>query len=104
MRFYLHGEALPTPGVSAAEGPLPLVVSVNVALQVEAARELFAAALPGARELPLLPRVDAQLVLVQEPGVVEQLLALVARQLGCRGELYRLKHKDFNPLKCFDSP
>lgn len=76
--------------MSAAEGPLPLVVSVDVALQVEAARELSAAALPGARELPLLPRVDAQLVLVQEPGVVEQLLALVAWQLGCGGANYTI--------------
>lgn len=60
------------------------MVSVHVTLQVEAARELFVAALLGAQELPLLPGVDAQLVLVQEPGVVKQLLAPFARHLGCR--------------------
>lgn len=68
----------------AAEGPLPLVVSVHVALQVEAAGEAFGAALLGAQELPLLPRVGAQVVLVQEPAVAEELCAASTRHLGCR--------------------
>lgn len=74
--IYLHGEALPTAGVSTAERPLALMVSQYVTLQVEATSEFLVAAFFGARQHPLLPRVGTQLVLVQEPGVVKLLFAL----------------------------
>lgn len=57
------------------------MVSQNVTLQVEATGELFTAPFSGARQLPPLPRVDTQLMLAQEPGVVEQLFALSTRHL-----------------------
>ena len=81
MQVYLHGEALPTAGDRTAEGLLPLMVSQDVTLQVEAVVELFLAAFLGARQLLPLPGVDTQLMLAQEPGVVEQLFALSTRHL-----------------------
>lgn len=47
------------------------MVSMHVTLQVEEASELFVAALLGAQEFPLLPRMDTQLMLVQEPGIIK---------------------------------
>lgn len=59
------------------------MVSTHVTLQVEVASELFVAALLGALEFPPL-RMDTQLMLVQEPGVIKQLFAPTARHLICR--------------------
>lgn len=67
------------------------MVSVHVTLQVEVASELSGAALPGAQELPLLPRMDTPLVLVQEPGIIKQLFAPVTWHLGCRDRFLQLK-------------
>lgn len=67
-----------------AEGSLPLMVSMYVTVQVEAESELFVAPFLGAQELLLCPRMDTQLVLAQEPGVIKQLLTPCARHLGCR--------------------
>lgn len=58
------------------------MVSQYMTLQVEVTGELFTAPWSGARQLPLLlPGVDMQLVLAQEPGVVKQLLAVFTRHL-----------------------
>lgn len=84
LQVYLHGEAFPTPCVRTAEGPLPLMVSIYVTVQVEAESELFVAPFLGAQEPSLCPRMDTQLVLAQEPGVIKQLLTQSARHLGCR--------------------
>ncbi len=73
--IYLHGKALPAAGRRTAEGLLALVVTQNVTLQVEATSEFFSTPFSGARQLLPLPRVDTQLMLVQEPGVVKQLFA-----------------------------
>lgn len=81
---YLHGKALVAAGDGAAEGLLALVVAQDVTLHVEVAGELLLTADPGARQPPLLPGVRAQLVQVQEPAVVEELLARFALHLGCK--------------------
>lgn len=52
------------------------MVSQYMTLQVKATSEFLAAAFFGAQQHLLLPRVDMQLVLVQEPGVVKLLFAL----------------------------
>lgn len=83
-RLYLHGKALVAAGDGAAEGLLALVVAQDVTLHVEVAGELLLTADPGARQPPLLPGVRAQLVQVQEPAVVEELLARFALHLGCK--------------------
>lgn len=80
------------------------MVAVHVTLQVEAASELFVAALLGAQEFPLLPRMDAQLVLVQEPGVTERLLAPAARHLGCRDRLKQVSALQSRPPEVFRLP
>lgn len=80
-QVYLHGEALPTAGVRTAEGFLALMVSQYVILQVEATSKLFATPFSGALKHPPLPRVDAQLMLAQEPGIVKLLFARSTWQL-----------------------
>lgn len=91
LQVYLHGKAFPTAFVCTAEGSLPLVVSLYVTVQVEAVGELFVAPFLGAQKLSPLTKVDAQLVLVHEPGVIKQLLTPLARHLGCRDKLAHLK-------------
>lgn len=82
VQVYLHGKALPTASKRTAKRLFALMVSKYVTLQVEATSELSIAAFSGARQLLLLlPRVDMQLMLVQEPGVVKQLFALSAWHL-----------------------
>lgn len=82
VQAYLHGKALPTASKRTAKRLFALMVSKYVTLQVEATSELSIAAFSGARQLLLLlPRVDMQLMLVQEPGVVKQLFALSAWHL-----------------------
>lgn len=91
LQVYLHGKAFPTPFVCTAEWSLPLMVSLYVTLQVEAVGELFVAPFLGAQKLSPLTKVDAQLVLVHEPGVIKQLLTPLARHLGCREKLAHFK-------------
>lgn len=57
------------------------MVSQYMTLQVEAMIELFITPFLGAGQLPPLPGVDTQLMLAQEPGVVEQLFARSTRHL-----------------------
>lgn len=80
-QIYLHGKALPTASICTAEGLLILMVCQNVTLQIEATSELLIASFSGAWQLPLLPRVDTQLMLVQKPSIVKQLFALSTRHL-----------------------
>lgn len=80
--IYPHNKALSTAGVRTTKGPLALVLSQYVTLQVEAAAELFIAPFSGAQQLSLYPTVDTQLMQAQEPGVVKQLFALSTRHLG----------------------
>lgn len=91
LQVYLHDKAFPTPCVCTAEGSLPLMVSLYVTVQVEAVGELFVAPFLGAEKLSPLTKVDAQLVLVHEPGVIKQLLTPLARHLGWRDKLAHLK-------------
>lgn len=84
MQVHLHGEALPTASKGTAEWLLSLVVSQDMTFQVEAASEVFPTPFSGAREHPLLSRVDAPLMQVQEPLVVKLLIALTTWQLHCR--------------------
>lgn len=81
VQVYLHGEALLTASIRTAKGLLALMVSQYMTLQVEATSELFITPFPGARQLLSLPRVDTQLMLVQEPGIVKLLFALSTRHL-----------------------
>ncbi len=81
VQVYLHGEALSAASIRTAEGLLALMVSQYVTLQVEATGELFITPFSGAQEFPLLPGVDALLMLVQEPGVVKELFARSTRHL-----------------------
>lgn len=94
LQVYLHGKAFPTACVSTAEGSLPLMVSLYVTVQVEAVGELFVAPFLGAQKLSPLIKMDAQLVLVHEPGVIKQLFTPLARHLGCRDKLAHLKNPD----------
>lgn len=75
VQVHLHGKALVTARNSTAEGLLPLMVSQHVALQVEAASELFLTTFFGARKQSLFPGVNAKLMQAQEPEVAEQLVA-----------------------------
>lgn len=63
------------------------MVSQYVILQIEAMCELTLAPLFRAQKLSLFTRVDVQLVLVQEPGVVKQLFAASTWHLGYKNEL-----------------
>lgn len=67
------------------------MVSLYVTVQVEAVGELFVAPFLGAQKPSPLAKVDAQLVLAHEPGVIKQLLTPLARHLGCRDKLAHLK-------------
>lgn len=79
----LHGEALAAAGIHTAKGLLALMVSQYVTLQVEGTREPFPTTLLWAQQLllRLLPSVDTQPMLVQEPCVVKQLLTLATLHL-----------------------
>lgn len=68
--------------MGTAEGLLPIVLTQNVTLQVEASGEFLLAAVFGAGPRLPLATVDLQPVQVQEPGVVELLLALCTRHLN----------------------
>lgn len=78
---FLHGKALVTARNSTAEGLLPLMVSQHVALQVEAASELFLTTFFGARKCSLFPGVDTKLMQAKEPEVAEQLVAVSTQHL-----------------------
>lgn len=60
-------------------------------LQVEETTELPVTPISGARQLSPLSRVGPQLMLVQEPGVVEKLFTLSARHLDWKDKLSNLK-------------
>lgn len=64
------------------------MVSQYVTLQVEGTREPFPTTLLWAQQLllRLLPSVDTQPMLVQEPCVVKQLLTLATLHLDCGGD------------------
>lgn len=72
---FLHGKAPPTASMATDKGLFALMVSQYVTLQVEVPSELFLTPFSGARQHPLLPRVHTQLMLTEEPGVAELLLA-----------------------------
>lgn len=74
-----HGEGLPAAPLGTGEGPKLLVEGADVALQVKKRGIRPAAAVPGALEDHARLGVDA-LMLLQEPGVPEHLVALVAHQ------------------------
>lgn len=90
MQVYLHGKALPTASVRTTKGFLALMVSQYVTLQVEATGEPFITPFSGAQQLSRLPRVDTQLMLVQEPGIVKQLFALSTWHPGYKDKLSHL--------------
>lgn len=81
VQVYLHGKALPTSSMCTIEGLLSLMVSQYVTLQIEATSENFITPFSGTHQLPLLPRVDTQLMLAQEPGIAKQLFAFSTRHL-----------------------
>lgn len=62
------------------------MVSQNVTLQIEATCELTLAPLFRAQKLFLFTRVDVQLVLVQEPGLVKHPFAAATWHLGYKNE------------------
>lgn len=68
------------------------MVSLYVTIQVEAVGELFVATFLGAQKLSPLTKVDTQLMLVHEPGVIKQLLTPLAWHLGCRDKLAHLQN------------
>lgn len=72
------------------------MVSQDMTLQVEETTELPVTPISGARQLSLLSWVDAQLMLVQEPGVVEQLFTLSARHLDYGDKLSNLNETQCN--------
>lgn len=79
-RAHLHSKALSTAFTSTAEVPLVLVKVQDMVLQVEAGGEVGLTAIFGALEHFLLPGVDMQLVLLQEPGHWEPPLAAITWQ------------------------
>ena len=70
---------------------LVLVLSVHVAVQVEACSEAFLTAVIGTPEQPSFPRVDPQLVQVQKPSLPELLATVVTLQPDWR-ETVRQEH------------
>lgn len=81
LQTLFHGEGFPTACVGTGEGSLLFVEGADVALQVEHLSEGSVTSLSGAFEYHPGLRVHV-LMLLQEPGVLELLVALLTLQCG----------------------
>lgn len=81
LKAFLHGKCLPTARICASERTQFLMEGLDVALQVEGSSERPVTIILGTHQDNPLLRVDS-LVLMQEPGVLECLVALVTAHSG----------------------
>lgn len=72
---------------------LPFMEDQNVVLEVEVCGEALFTAFSNAFKHAPLPRVNRLFVLLQKPGIVENLLALITWQGYCKQNL--IKHRNF---------